>query len=229
LAFTIDITGAEDLCSDDMIRDLLEEVVEFPDTIFDSARKLDEARIMAKSWLESRTGRYLLFRDIENEKIDGNDRLYLSVSRPPILSVTSLIVDDVEKVLGTDFWIFPEYLAFAVPVPRGHENVRISYRSGTGESIHLSTARVIARVVAKDILKALASGSAESSSITVGPISLKESFRDGVRYKNKLGEWDQEIEQWITSSSGCPFEAVGYQRHHQPLPRVYIPRKDAWE
>lgn len=227
--FEIDTTGAEKLASDQMIRDLMAEVDEFPDSIYDAPNKLAELKMFAKEWLELKTGKHILFKDITDELHDGNQKYHVNVKHPPIISVTSLVIADDTKVAGTDYWIYEDYLMLLAPTPRGYQNIKVSYRSGFGTTVNLITARTIAKTAALFAIGDLSIGPSEASSIRAGPVALTERVSTGGRFSGKTGRMMDDINAWIMSRRGLRMGAVGHQLYPKTYSKVYNPRKDSWE
>jgi hypothetical protein len=227
--FTLNTTGTEKLCSDQMIRDLMSEVDEFPDSVYDGPNKLAELKLYAKEWLEFKTKKSIIFRDIVNELHDGNQKFFISVKRPPIISVTTVTIADEVKVAGTDYWVYPDHIMLVAVTPRGHQNVKVSYRSGIGSTVSTFTALTIARVAALFITADISSGPSEASSIKAGPVALTERVSEGGRYNSKTEKMMDAVNEWIRSKKGVRMGVVGHQLFPKALSKVYNPRKDAWE
>ena len=231
-AFSIDPTGAELLCSEEMIRDLLEEVEEFPESVLDDGDKIAEQIVLAKSYLEAQTGKRIAWKEVANELHDGNEKPFLFVRRPPILSVSKVL--RVEEGAGTtltagmDYWVYNDNLQFLVPTVRGHQNYQISYRSGIAQSVGLHTAQTIALVVARHIAIELGSGANLSEAISAGPVALRESFGPGGKYASKLARWSADIQKWVNAKHGIRAEAVGKQLNRRDYGGRYSPRLDRW-
>jgi hypothetical protein len=227
--FQIDTTGAELLCSDQMIRDLLDEVTEFPGSIYDASNKLAEMKVQSRAFLQFYSGKIIGYRDIVGEKLDGNDRKFITPIHTPILGVTSLSVDDEPLVFETDYWVYPDRVETLAHMYAGHGNVSISYRAGLGLMTDLYTAMIVAQTCAIFIAGAVASGPSQSSGIQAGPVALRESFFIGGRYLTKYSRMRDDIWGWIMSRRGARMMAVGRRPTLPTTPRIYVPRIDRFE
>lgn len=236
--YQLDLTDAEKLSSIDLFRTLMSEVEDFTDSVLDDDDQILTLFLLAKDRLEELTGKTLAWRDFTNELYDGNDRAQLDLRHVPILSVSSVTVTSsgvvTTLVQDTDYWVYRDHLAFLTFLPRGHKNVKVTYRAGLrnvvvdGNLVSLSTARVIALVSARAAILEVASGPAESSSISAGPVSLRESFGPHGQFYPKLVQMSQEIQEWVNAHSGLRMKTVGYQRFPRSLRREYVPRLDAF-
>jgi hypothetical protein len=72
-----------------------------------------------------------LSQAVENEYHDGDGTVLLRVKKPPIISVESILINDV-SLLTSDYVVFESYVQLKAQVfPEGNLNVVISYTSGS--------------------------------------------------------------------------------------------------
>lgn len=85
---------------------------------------------------------------VTNEKHSGDGSNLLVVRRPPIISVTSLLVSDA-SLQPSDYVVFPNHVLLKNQTfPEGSLNVDISYQSGTAEVSQSVRLAAIAMIVA---------------------------------------------------------------------------------
>jgi hypothetical protein len=235
MPFSINTTGHAELCTDQMVQDLMLEIEEFAGSDFDDATKIAEAKILAQHWLQEKIGRYILFKDIVDEAHDGDARPYLFVVRPPILTVTAVKwvegATTTVLVANTDYWLYKDHIKLALPTVYGRKNYLVTYRSGISGSgtVSTQTAWTIAKVAARHLTLSIGSGASQGSAITAGPVSLKETFYSDGKYAPKLAGWTTDIDDWIKAKRGVKMRAVGKDRDLNRRRGRYYPRWDRWE
>lgn len=223
------VLGPGDLCSDQMILDLLTEVEEFIDSDLNDPVKLQEMKLQAKAYLEDRSGRRILWKEVVLEKHDGNEKPFLYVAEPPILQVSTLEwwqtpTATVLLVEGTDYWVYRDHVKLLVPTTRGYQNYLISYRSGLAWEVSLITQMTIAMVVARSATISAGVGGTSSESITAGPVSIRDVYPSDGKYAKKIASWTREINAWVGSRGGVRIGAIGHQKHKDAVPLTFNPR-----
>lgn len=137
----------------------------------------------------TRTGKKYVTTTVTAEKLNGNGTQYIKLNNRPLISVTSLSVDDSVLTASTDYWIV-DYDAAVIEVlaapqekiegdSQGHQNITITYTYGV-TTIPAAVKQLCAVMVAMRALSAgaLAASGGSVDSYSDGDISIKYSTGD---------------------------------------------------
>jgi len=212
----------------DKVTDLLSSVEDFDSTIWTDEKILELSDEFAQPYFEEvlckgRTFDYQTYTDV----IDGNGLYNLSLPHKPAKELVSITIDEEDVDLST-IYLYTNHIARKTVFPVGFQNVTVVYKAGYSAApgmvitaVAMLCACHIARVVG-------GGGDALSTSITAGPITLKEAFSASGKYAGKIADWESQITPIARHYGGGP-RLIGKMRKAPERERKYDPRTDSYE
>ncbi len=209
------------------VTDLLEAVEDFDETVWTDDKILELSDEFAQPYFEDILCRGKTFDyDTYTDTLDGNGICNICLSHRPVQSVTSVTVDG-EAVELSDIYTYSNRIARKIAFPVGFQNIVVVYKAGY-EAAPENVKTAIAMLCAAHIARVSGGGGdALSTSITAGPITLKEAFSAAGKYAAKISSWESMIASIAKHYSGT--KIISKVRKASSSARRYDPRTDSYE
>jgi len=163
--------------------------------------------------------------DTYTDTLDGNGIVNLKLSKTPIQEILSVLIDD-EDIDLTEIYRYTNRIAYKNCFPLGLQNIIVTYKAGY-EAAPKPVTEAIARLCASHIARVSGGGGdAISTSITAGPITLKEAFTAAGKYAAKISDWNSFADNVSKKYNGS--SVISKFRKAETSVRTYDPRTDSY-
>ncbi|MFA5037181.1 MAG: hypothetical protein WC479_08410 [Candidatus Izemoplasmatales bacterium] len=159
------------------------------------------------------------------ELYDGNGLFNLRLTNKPVQEILSVTINDEAQDL-TEIYRYTNRIARKVEFPIGMQNIQVVYKAGY-EAAPKPVIMAIAMLTAMHISRVVGGGGdALSTSITAGPITLKEAFSAAGKYAAKISSWNHQVNLTARRYGGT--KILSKPRMKSDRERNYDPRTDSF-
>jgi len=159
------------------------------------------------------------------ELLDGNGMFNLRLTNKPVQEIISVTINDEVQDLS-EIYRYTNRIARKVEFPLGMQNIEVVYKAGY-EAAPQPCIMAVAMLTAMHISRVVGGGGdALSTSITAGPITLKEAFSPAGKYAAKISSWNHQVNLTARRYGGT--KILSKTRMKSDRERCYDPRTDSY-